>query len=273
MLTSRWWLDHLDPASNRFANTDAANRKERRQEVMEMYQGIDNILGEIMAGADENTVIVFSSDHGIIPLNREVLLNNFLASKGLLKFSVDKDTGVYKIDWANSKAVYLKMDNIYLDPAGLGGNYHRASGPEYDELRLEVIRLLEEELKDADGVSPIERIVVWEKAERELGLPPDRVGDLVVANRPGYGWTEDLTPKNELFRDSLKSGYKQAIIPESSEGMLTPFVIMGPGVKKGFRLPQTISHIDQYPTIMTLIDQSIPNFVEGSPLTEIFTNK
>jgi len=81
-----------------------------------------------------------------------------------------------------------------------------------------------------------------------------------------------MTTGKEVFRDALKSGYKQAIIPESSEGMLTPFVIMGPGVKKDFRLPETIRHIDQYPTIMTLLNQQIPAFVEGRSLKEIFSS-
>ncbi|MBU0485628.1 MAG: alkaline phosphatase family protein [Proteobacteria bacterium] len=271
MLTSRWWMAHLDPASSRYAATDEATREERRQEVMEMYQGIDQILGEIMKGADPDTVIVFSSDHGILPLNQEVLLNNFLAAHGLLNFTVDQFTGTYVIDWAKTKAVFLKMDNIYLNPAGLDGNYHRASGPAYDKLRQEVIRLVKEELKDSEGNSPLERIVKWEDAATELGLPADRVGDLVIANHPGYNWIEDLTSQQEVFRDSLKSGYKQAIIPESSEGMLTPFVIMGPGVKKGFQLPEIIRHIDQYPTIMTLLDQPVPDFVEGRPRIELFT--
>ena len=122
------------------------------------------------------------------------------------------------------------------------------------------------------GVSPLERVVKWEDAEDDLGLPADRIGDLVIANKPGYGWIEDMTDGREIFRDSLKSGYKQAIIPESSEGMLTPFVIMGPGIKKGFRIPDTINHIDQYPTIMTLIGQTVPDFVEGRPLREIMTD-
>lgn len=268
MLVGRWWLGALDPASRHHAATPEAERQARWREVKAMYQGIDAILGEIMAKADEETIIVFSSDHGIVPLDREVRLNNLFAAKGLLKYTLNRETGEYQIDWARTKAVFLQMDNVYLNPAGLGGNYHRASGPEYEKLRNQVIELLTT-LKDANGVAPLAKVVKWEAAERELQLPADRVGDLVVANHPAYGWVEEVTADRQVFADSLKGGYKQAIIPEATDAMLTPFVIAGPGVKKNHRLAEVVRHIDQYPTIMTLLGKTIPDFVEGQPLAEV----
>lgn len=272
MLTSRWWLGYLDPRSRRYGTIDQEIRAERWDEVKEMYQGIDEILGEILNEADEQTVIVFSSDHGIVPLDYEVRLNNYFAREGLLAYSHDEETGLYEIDWPNSRAVFLKMDNIYLNPDGLAGSYRRASGPAYEKLRDEVIGLLKE-LKDEDGQSPLGTIVKWEDAERVLSLPRDRIGDLVISNRPAYNWVEDMTADGAVFHEPLKSGYKQAVIPEEAEGMLTPFVILGPGVKKGHRLAGPVRHIDQYPTVMTLLDQPIPDFVEGRPIDEVFSEK
>lgn len=272
MLTSRWWLGGMDPQSRRFSKTDPDKRHALEGEVKKMYQGIDAILGEIMANADSNTYIVLSSDHGIVPLDYEVRLNNLFARKGLLKYTLNKATGEYEIDWKNTKAVFLKMDNVYINPEGLAGNYHRASGPEYERLRNEVIKILEE-FKDDQGINPVDKIVKWEDAERLLNLPEDRVGDLVLAVKPTYSWVEDITPDRAIFYDSIKSGYKQAILPDGNEAMLTPFVIMGPGVKKNFAIPEPIRHIDQYPTIMHLLRQEIPAFVEGTPLNEIFTDQ
>ena len=71
----------------------------------------------------------------------------------------------------------------------------------------------------------------------------------------------------------LKSGYKQAILPRETKGMWTPFIIMGPGVKKGFKLKRPISMVDQYPTIMHLMGMKIPDFVEGRRLDEIYDEK
>ncbi|MBU0481249.1 MAG: alkaline phosphatase family protein [Proteobacteria bacterium] len=272
MLTSRWWLGGLDPASRHYKDTPDHERSVLWNEVMEAYKGIDDILGEILAGADEETYVVFSSDHGIAPLNREVLLNNFFAEKGLLNYTIDPATGEYAIDWRNTRAIYLKMDNIYINPDGLAGNYHRTSGPGYEQLRAQVIDMLNNELADENGDTPIAKVVKWENAGDELGLPADRTGDLVIANRPGFGWVEEVTSDKAIFRNSLKAGYKQAIIPEQTSAMLTPFVIMGPGIKKNYQLSETIHHIDQYPTIMRLLNQPVPDFVEGKSINGIMND-
>jgi len=271
MLASRWWLGSIDPQSRRYKETDEDTRQDLWEEVKNMYRGIDVVLGEIMANTDNDTYLVLSSDHGIVPLDLEVRLNNLFAQKGLLNFHMNQNTGEYEIDWAKTRAIYLKMDNIYLNPNGLAGNYKRASGAEYEELRQEVINLLMG-LEDEEGVSPVARIVKWENAEEILALPADRVGDLVIANKPTYGWVEDISSDLEVFHKSIKSGYKQAILPEESEAMLTPFVIMGPGIKKNYKIAKPIEHIDQYPTIMILLEQKIPEFVEGKALSEIFTD-
>ncbi len=270
MLASRWWMGCVDPRSRRYAGTPEKERARAWEEVKSMYRRIDEILGEAMAHADGNTWIVLSSDHGMVPLDREVRLNNLFARKGLLKFRFDEATGEYEIDWAKTRAVFLEMDGIFLGPRGLAGNYRRASGEEYERLRREVTGILQE-LRDAGGEAPVERIVPWEKAGT-LGLPGDRVGDLVVANKAGYLWVEDVSSDLAVFQDSTIAGYKQGILPETQEGMLTPFIIMGPGVRRNHRIEETIRHIDQYPTIMTLLGAQIPPFVEGKPLAEILAS-
>lgn len=271
MLTSRWWMGSIDPQSTRYEKTAEDTRHALWQEVKNMYRGIDAILGEIMANKDSDTYIVFSSDHGIVPLNYEVRLNNLFVKNGLLEYHINQTTGEYEIDWAKTRAIYLKIDNIYLNPDGLAGNYRRASGTAYEELRQEVINILME-MEDGNGTNPVAKIVKWEDAEELLALPADRVGDLVIANKPTYGWVEDLSPELEIFHESIKSGYKQAILPEESEAMLTPFVVVGPGIKKNYKISKPIAHIDQYPTIMTMLKQRIPEFVEGKPIEEIFTD-
>lgn len=269
MLTSRWWMGYVDPKSSRYNDIDEPQRDILWQEVKEMYRMIDATLGEVMRRADPDTYIVLSSDHGIVPLDQEVRLNNLFAKHGLLSYRFDEGTGEYEIDWAKTKVIFLQMDNVYINPNGLGGNYSRSSGEAYEKLRQQVIELLEG-LKDEKGVNPTAKIVKWEDAEKVLNLPPDRVGDLVIANKPTYGWIEDMSQDLEVFKKSLKSGYKQAILPEAEDAMLTPFIITGPGVKKNYQLSKVISHIDQYPTLMKCLGQQVPPFVEGKTIEEIF---
>jgi predicted AlkP superfamily phosphohydrolase/phosphomutase len=268
MLTSRWWLGHIDPQSPRFNQSDDELRERLWNEVKAMYVGIDAIIGEILDRAGPDTYVVLSSDHGAVPLHKEVRLNNLLASEGLLEYSYDSRTGEYEIDWEQTKAVFLKMDNIYLNPNGLAGRFQRASGPEYERLRDRVISIMDD-LRDEDGAKPLARVTKWEDAEY-IGLPKDRVGDLIIANKAGYGWVEELTENGEVFTASLPSGYKQAVIPDNEQGMWTPFMIMGPGVRHNHALDKPIRHVDQYPTIMTLIGAAIPEFVEGEAISEVY---
>ncbi len=269
MLTSRWWLGYIDPVSKRYNDVTEEERKQLWAEVEDMYKRLDNMIGEILDNVDENTIVVLSSDHGAAVLNKWVRVNNLLAKNGLLRFTINAETGEPIIDWENSKAIYLKMDNIYIHPDGLAGDWTRASGPEYESLREQVIKILLD-LRDVDGRSPVATVTKWEDVEKFLDLPTDRVGDLIIANEAGYGWNEEMTGDLELFSTPLKTGYKQAIHPEEAKSMWTPFIIMGPGVKKGYEIKEPQKFVDQYPTIMKLLGMPIPEFVEGEPLEEVF---
>lgn len=269
VLTGRWYMGNIDPASRRY---EAGSEKEKESwaVVLEMYKKLDDILGEAMARMGDDSYVVFSSDHGAVPLNRFVRLNNFFARRGLLSFTVDETTGEPSIEWEKTRAVYLKMDAVYVHPDGLGGDWTRGSGPEYEALRNHVAYLLENELADENGESPLDGIWKWEEAEACLDLPKDRVGDLILANVPGYGWFEEVSADLEVFFTPLKAGYKQAMRAEKIKGLWTPFIIAGPGVKAGYRIREPISHADQYPTIMKLLGVESPAFVQGRVIEEIF---
>jgi len=176
------------------------------------------------------------------------------------------DFGDVLFDWKNSKVIYLKMTHIYINPDGLDGNYTRASGAEYEFLRNQV-KIALETLTDENGGKPVVDIVKWEDAKNFMKLDPERVGDLVIANSPGYGWNEEMTKDLKIFSVPLKTGYKQAIRAETTPGMWAPFIIAGPNVKENnFLGNDPIKMIDQYPTIMTALEKKIPDFVQGKIL-------
>jgi len=266
MLTSRWWMGYVDPASSRYKDVSDEEREELWQEVQEMYRKLDDIIGEILAVSNKNTYIVFTSDHGAVPVDKDVFLNNVFAKNGWLNFSIDTQTGEPTIDWENTKVVYLKMAHVYINPHGLDGNYQRASGDEYERLRQQVIDALES-LRDINGIKPLAEVVKWEDAKNYMRLDPERIGDLVIANAPGYWWNEEMTDDFKIFSDSQVTGYKQAIKAKEVPGMWVPFMIAGPGVKKNYYLgDEPIEMIDQYPTIMTSLKEKIPDFVQGKAL-------
>ncbi len=265
MLESRWWMRQIDVNHPDYTKEKAAGAW---ADVLKMYQGLDAILGEAIKNADKKTLIVFSSDHGVIPLYKQVRINNLFAQKGWLKFTIDEKTGEPTIDWKNTKAIYMKMTHVYISPNGLAGDWKRGSGPEYEKLRNEVAKAIAE-LQDGNGIKPLMHASTWEDAPKYFELPSDRVGDLVLEVTPGYQMQEEVTNDSQIFINVLSSGYKQGINPKTNKGMWTPFMMMGPGVKKGYQLPAPISHVDQMPTILNLIGVSIPSYVQGRILTEI----
>lgn len=264
MLESRWWHRFIDKENKDYSPEKA---KEAMDDILKMYQGLDAILGEAIRKTDRNTLIVLSSDHGIAGLHKQVRLNNLFAKKGWFKFKVDEKTGEPVVDWKNTKVAFLKMAHVYVRPDGLSGNWQRGSGPEYEKLRNEVIKALEE-LRDEDGTKPLIQAVKWEDAPKFFELPTDRVGDIVLEVRKGYQWLEEPNKTLEIFTEPLGSGYKQANNPKDPD-MWTPFVIMGPGVKRGYRIEKPISHVDQMPTLLRLLGVKTPDYVQGRVLMEI----
>jgi predicted AlkP superfamily phosphohydrolase/phosphomutase len=272
MLTSRWWLGFIDPASALYDSIGEEERSALQEEVLDMYTRLDNIIGEYIQKAGKDTYVILSSDHGAVPLHTWVNLNNFFADKGWLKYTIDGISGEPKVDWMNSSVIYLKFGQIYINPGGLhdaDGIWRRAAGPEYIALRSEVISSLEK-LSDGKGRFPLDAIACWEDAEKTFRLPHERCGDLIISNKAGFGWNETITTQGKIFTRSLKTGYKQALNPDIS-AMWTPFVIMGPGIKEGYYLGDTpVSMTDQYPTIMTLLGQKLNKNVQGTAIDDIF---
>ena len=266
MLTSRWWMGYIDPKSAHYKDAAPADREKLWQEVQSMYKRLDDLIGEVIKNSGPNTYIVLSSDHGAVPMDRSVNLNNLFAKKGWLSFTLNPKTGEPIIDWKRTKVIYLKMAHVYVNPNGLDGNYTRASGPAYDALREDVKNTLLT-LADENGNKPTVEVVKWEDAKSYLQMDPDRAGDLIIANAPGYGWNEEMTSDLAVFSTPLITGYKQAIKAQEVPGMWTPFIIAGPGIKTNNYLGNApFPLVDQYPTIMKALGVPLPSFVQGKAL-------
>ena len=269
MLTSKWWMGYVDPTSARYQDVSEKERASLWSEVLDMYKDIDAIIGKTLDRADKDTVVVFSSDHGVVPLDQSVQLNNLFAQRGWITYAMDPNTGEQIINWEKSKVVFLKMSNIYVNPDGLGPTWNRGAGDAYERLRSEVIAAITE-LKNEHGVAPLVSAVRWEDAGERLKLPSNRIGDIVVANRAGFGWSEDITDDLQIFATPLETGYKQAILADKVKGLWTPFIIVGRGIKKNFGISRPISNVDQAPTILRALGMPIAKHVDGAPVSEIF---
>ena len=102
---------------------------------------------------------------------------------------------------------------------------------------------------------------------------PERAGDLILANRAGYGWTEEMTDDLKVFSTPLITGYKQAIVSDNEKGLWTPFMIVGPGVKKANYLGETpLNMVDQYPTLLRALAVKPSPWVQGKNVQQAWEN-
>jgi hypothetical protein len=187
---------------------------------------------------------VVVSDHGFLPVTREIRPNVRLRRLGLLRTNVAGD-----IEHADARFV---MNH------GAGWVY----APGRDDGRL--ARDLHAELAALEGVSG-----VWTpEAYAGLGLPTPaenpRAGDLLLEAAPGFMLSDETRGEDELGPPRYRGTHGQRPVHPDNQAL---FVAAGRGVQRGIRLGPITSR-DVAPTLATLLDLP-PAPAEGRALVEI----
>ncbi len=208
---------------------------------------IDGLVGRVLAslgpdGLDRTSVVVVS-DHGFLPVTREIRPNVRLRRRGVL--SLDAGGGL-----AHAQARFV-MNH------GAGWVY----ALEGDRARL--ARDLRPELAALEGVS-----AVWTPDEyAALGLPtPDenpRSGDLLLEAAPGFMLSDEMRGDDEHGPPRYRGTHGQRPLHADNRAL---FLAAGRGLKRGVRLPPITSR-DVAPTLTTLLELP-PAPAEGRALTE-----
>jgi predicted AlkP superfamily phosphohydrolase/phosphomutase len=95
-----------------------------RETIFEYYGKIDQVLGEVLEGLGQDTVLIVLSDHGFSSFRRAVHLNRWLLENGFLslKEGVSQAEEFFEgVDWSNTRAYALGFGGIYLNRAGREG--------------------------------------------------------------------------------------------------------------------------------------------------------
>jgi len=154
--------------------------------IQTIYERMDEVLGLVLDGIDEETTLIVMSDHGFSPFYRGVNLNTWLLEKGyisLLDPSLQEETEFFlNVDWSRTTAYALGLNGIYLNVRGRERGGIVEEGTEYGEIldRLEADLL---ELRDpATGEQAVTKVT---RPRRDFHGPYRESGpDLLV----GYGW-------------------------------------------------------------------------------------
>jgi predicted AlkP superfamily pyrophosphatase or phosphodiesterase len=212
---------------------------------------IDGLIGRLLAALEpdglDRTSVVVVSDHGFLPVSREVRPNVRLRRRGVLR--VEAGGGI-----ADAEARFV-MNH--------GAGWVYASG---DGDRARLARDLGAELAKIEGIA-----AVWTPdAYADLGLPTPaenpRAGDLLVEAAPGFMLSDEARGEDEIGPPRYRGTHGQRPTYDDNRAL---FLAAGRGVRRGATLG-VITSRDVAPTLTALLDlPAAPT--EGRVLTEVLT--
>jgi predicted AlkP superfamily pyrophosphatase or phosphodiesterase len=208
----------------------------RSPEALWAIEYLDSLIGKIVAAtretASDRTTFFVVSDHGFLPVSREVRVNVCLAEAG----------------FAGTVASTRGREAIFVMNHGAG--YVYATGRDARDAPDDAwLRDLAAFLAKIEGVS-----AVWTAHEYpELGLPQPSenawVGDLLVEAAPGYCFADDAEGEAVTETPRFRGTHGQRPTYEENGAF---FLASGARVTKGTRLPPIQSR-DLAPTLARLL--------------------
>jgi predicted AlkP superfamily phosphohydrolase/phosphomutase len=253
--------DRLQHMFWRFREPDhPANRNgfspELTHAIEEHYRRLDNIISKAMEYADDQTLFIVLSDHGMNNFQRGFNLNTWLYDNGFMTLKNGAKPGQEEngdffrnVDWGRTKAYALGLAGIFLnlkgrESAGIVGLNDAES------LTADIVRGLTGLRDPQNGQVAIRSVLTREQVY--TGPYASESPDLVVNFAQGYrvSWGTPLGGVPEgLFEDNVKRwGADHVVDPALVPGVLfmnRPFsgevaslVDMAPTILKAFGVPK-----------------------------------
>jgi len=228
-----------------------------------IYQSQDRLLGRIVEGAGQDTLLVLVSDHGAGKGGATFNPYHPLVAAGLTVPEGEgggaegraTPRGRVVPDIAKSKVLAQRMCHIYInlkgrDPEGI------VEPCDYEKVQRQVIDALYCWVDPDTGNRPVS-LALTKIDARILGLHGERVGDVVYA----------------LYTDAGNQHGQQLSAAESTVGKLKSLLVLsGPGARQGYRLQRTCWLTDIVPTICYLCRWPVPAQAEGSVIYQALAN-
>lgn len=285
--------------------------------LLQVYQRVDQRLGELLATLPPDVYVLVVSDHGEGPLgDLAIHLNLWLAGQGLLAYrtpnsrqswlAIGRRWAARFVDWAkhqlygrvsfgtlsrlrslwpdrlrsmfSEELFYPNVDwsrtlayseelrgNIWINLRGRDPQGIVESGAEYEAVRDRIIAELSQLTDPVTGQRLVSR--VWRREERFSGPYLESIPDLLVeAEYPDIfqprGKYRGTAPVRHLTLNEMRRRVSGCHRPAGI------FIARGPGVRAGATLPPA-EITDVTPTILYLLDEPIPDWVDGRVLTEM----
>jgi predicted AlkP superfamily phosphohydrolase/phosphomutase len=219
----------------------------------EFYRRVDDMLGQLADRLNQDTTLVWMSDHGFCTIKKEVYVNRWLMDQGWLKLRTippDPKAGLDAIDPA-SAAYSLDPGRVVIRVRGREKAGWVAPGAEYEALRSEIAAAALE-LRDPEDGAPIFQ-AVFRREELYHGPQLEQAADLILAPYDGYD------PKGSLYKDKLTfKGDELVGMHTYDDAML---------YVRGQEISQTrFSVLNVMPTVLSLMGVACPPELDGHSL-------
>ena len=275
------FLGHTDPESYYFnpALQEACTNGYRRS-----YELADQYVGAILEQVPDDATVMVVSDHGMYPVRLPVVdVNRVLAEAGLYAPEAP----------GTSKAAWFYESQIRVNVRGREAGGVVAPGAEYEAVRDQVIRALEEYRDPLTGERAFQLALRSEDAQ-VFGWYGDRVGDICYLQKPrlsgrGPGPQTAAEPVGPVSPGEAEAGARRAaarMLPGNGEhhyywqmaartdgsapGGRAMFVVRAPGVRRGYRRPAPVELVDAAPTLAFISGIPVPRQSEGRIRQDLF---
>jgi len=270
--------------------------------LLEHYQHLDEILGDVMAYvAERDATLYVVSDHGFGPISKQVAINRVLENAGLLtrreetvtrdvlgRFGVSRDSVTNVLDSVgiSKRMLQSSLPDWLLDSVAtrLPGD-HALYDVDYSRTKAFAFTVGTVYVNDTGRfeqgcVDPVDVPAVKREVAEALGAVRDpETGTKVLTVYDGDELypADDSSPdlvvsavdgyeRHKSITDSVFSDTGGKAAGHRSEGVLFAW---GPDIKPG-STPADAEVVDVVPTLLHGLDEPIPDDTDGKVLTEIF---
>lgn len=261
----------LDPLHPRYDPNLAAKFGDA---VLQVYQKMDSIVGNVLERIGDRGTLLVVSDHGFHSWRREFNTNTWLARNGFMALKgTDSDPAAKKlddmfsggsffpnVDWSRTHAYSLGLGGILVNMKGREGQGSVQPGEEYERVRSSIIAKIRE-FRDPDTGAPVIQ-GVYRREEIFHGPEIEHAPDIQLAFFDGYrtSWQTALgaVPESIIVANLKKwSGDHCASDRSDTQGIL---------VSNRKIQPNDYSIMDIAPTVLQTFGVKIPQEIDGRPI-------
>jgi predicted AlkP superfamily phosphohydrolase/phosphomutase len=285
------WPYHRSPRAD-----DSPEVQQLCQAVHSYYVRLDEIVGELVEKAGEDTAVIIMSDHGMGPTcTKRLHCNNWLYQQGWLaarststsltspdswlkRLGLPRDkvgrlirripglagSGlVKKAVSSRAAAVDIEHSKAYCVPIfyNIMGIRIRLEGEEKEALCQEIMQGLQEIVDPETGQRVVQQ--VYRAGEYYYGPYADNIPDIIAITDPDYGCSYYLSHYSSIV---TKRPHASGPAKHRSEGI---FIANGPGI---ISRPEPLPNLnieDVAPTVLHLMGLPVPSDMDGRVLAEV----